>query len=35
MYENGDDGVPADPVKAEEYKEKTEKAIQTLGGLGS
>jgi TPR repeat protein len=35
MYENGDDGVPADPVKAEEYKKKTEKAIETLGGLGS
>ena len=35
MYENGDDGVPADPVKAEEYKKKTEKAIETLGGLGN
>ncbi|KAG7371377.1 Sel1 repeat-containing protein [Nitzschia inconspicua] len=33
MYENGDDGVPADKDKAEEYKRKTEKAIQTLGGL--
>jgi len=32
MYENGDDGVPADPIKAEEYKKKTEKAVQTLGG---
>eukprot|EP00537_Pseudo-nitzschia_pungens_P012137 CAMPEP_0172394722 /NCGR_PEP_ID=MMETSP1061-20121228/16343_1 /TAXON_ID=37318 /ORGANISM="Pseudo-nitzschia pungens, Strain cf. pungens" /LENGTH=333 /DNA_ID=CAMNT_0013126161 /DNA_START=108 /DNA_END=1109 /DNA_ORIENTATION=- len=35
MYANGDDGVPADPVKAEEYKKKTEKAVQTLGGLGN
>lgn len=34
MYENGDDGVPADPTKAEEYKKKTEKAVQTLGGMG-
>lgn len=34
MYENGDDGVPADPEKADEYKKKTEKAVQTLGGLG-
>lgn len=33
MYENGDDGVPADKDKAEEYKRKTEKAVQTLGGL--
>jgi uncharacterized protein len=34
MYENGDDGIPADPVKAEEYKKKTEKLIETFGGLG-
>mmetsp|Transcript_25233 Transcript_25233/g.59081 ORF Transcript_25233/g.59081 Transcript_25233/m.59081 type:complete len:329 (+) Transcript_25233:83-1069(+) len=34
MYENGDDGVPANPEKAEEYKKKTEQAVQTLGGLG-
>jgi TPR repeat protein len=33
MYENGDDGVPVDKEKAEEYKRKTEKAVQTLGGL--
>ncbi len=35
MYQNGDDGVPADPAKAEEYKKKTEKAVQTLGGMGN
>lgn len=35
MYENGDDGVPADPVKAEEFKNKTEKIIQTFGGFGN
>lgn len=35
MYQNGDDGVPASPEKAEEYKKKTEQAVQTLGGLGS
>ena len=35
MYEHGDDGVPADPVKAEEYKKRTEKAIEILGGLSS
>mmetsp|Transcript_13246 Transcript_13246/g.28062 ORF Transcript_13246/g.28062 Transcript_13246/m.28062 type:complete len:332 (-) Transcript_13246:68-1063(-) len=34
MYQHGDDGVPADPAKAEEYKRKTEKAVETLGGLG-
>ena len=35
MYENGDDGVPADPTKAEMYKKKTEHAVQTLGGMGN
>ena len=35
MYSNGDDGVPADSVKAEEYKKKTEQAVQTLGGMGN
>lgn len=34
MYEHGDDGVPADKEKAAEFKKKTEKAVQTLGGLG-
>jgi hypothetical protein len=34
MYQNGDDGIPADQVKAEEYKKKTERMIQTFGGLG-
>uniref|UniRef100_A0A7R9ZRA5 Beta-lactamase n=1 Tax=Craspedostauros australis TaxID=1486917 RepID=A0A7R9ZRA5_9STRA len=34
MYQNGDDGVPADPAKAEEYKQKTERIIQTIGGFG-
>jgi TPR repeat protein len=34
MYENGDDGVPADPIKADEYKKKTERAVETLGGFG-
>ena len=33
MYENGDDGVPKDSEKAEEYKKKTEQAVHTLGGL--
>mmetsp|Transcript_25862 Transcript_25862/g.28959 ORF Transcript_25862/g.28959 Transcript_25862/m.28959 type:complete len:331 (-) Transcript_25862:112-1104(-) len=35
MYENGDDGVPKDSTKAEEYKKKTEQAVQTLGGMGN
>jgi len=35
MYQNGDDGVAADPVKAEEYKKKTENAVQILGGMGN
>ena len=34
MYDNGDDGVPVDKAKAEEFKKKTEKCIQTFGGLG-
>ena len=34
MYENGDDGVPRDPEKAEEFKNKTEKIINTFGGFG-
>lgn len=34
MYENGDDGIPPDPVKAEEYKKKTERMIESFGGLG-
>ena len=33
MYENGDDGVPTDPEKAEEFKKKTETMIQTFGGF--
>lgn len=35
MYQNGDDGVPADPEKAKEYQKKTEKAVETLGGMGN
>jgi TPR repeat protein len=34
MYENGDDGVPVDKDKAEEFKNKTETIVQTFGGLG-
>lgn len=34
MYENGDDGIPKDPVKAEEFKRKTEEMIQRFGGFG-
>jgi TPR repeat protein len=34
MYENGDDGVPVDGVKAEEFKKRTERIIQTFGGFG-
>ena len=34
MYENGDDGIPADHAKAEEYKKKVEKMVQTFGGIG-
>jgi len=33
MYENGDNGIPADPAKAEEFKKKTEKMVQTFGGF--
>ena len=33
MYENGDDGVPKDPAKAEEYKKKTEEMIKRFGGF--
>eukprot|EP00934_Nitzschia_sp_Nitz4_P002765 Nitzschia sp. Nitz4//scaffold20_size174350//152710//153803//NITZ4_002129-RA/size174350-processed-gene-0.73-mRNA-1//1//CDS//3329541890//2755//frame0 len=35
MYENGDDGIPRDHEKAEEFKKKTEKIIQTFGGFGN
>jgi uncharacterized protein len=34
MYENGDDGIPKDSAKAEEFKTKTEKIINTFGGFG-
>lgn len=34
MYENGDDGIPADHAKAEEYKKKVETMVQTFGGIG-
>mmetsp|Transcript_9283 Transcript_9283/g.14420 ORF Transcript_9283/g.14420 Transcript_9283/m.14420 type:complete len:329 (+) Transcript_9283:21-1007(+) len=34
MYVQGDDNVPADPQKAELYKQKTEKLINTFGGFG-
>jgi TPR repeat protein len=34
MYENGDDGIPRDPAKAEEFKKKTEEMIQRFGGFG-
>jgi hypothetical protein len=34
MYENGDDGVPKDPAKADEYKKMTEEMIQRFGGFG-
>jgi TPR repeat protein len=34
MYTNGDTGVPKDPVKAEEYQKRTEKALAAQGGLG-
>lgn len=34
MYENGDDGIPADPAKAEEYKQKVDRLVQTFGGMG-
>jgi TPR repeat protein len=35
MYDNGDDGVPVDAEKAEEFKKKTETIIQTFGGFGN
>lgn len=34
MYENGDDGISVDHAKAEEYKKKVEKMVQTFGGIG-
>jgi len=33
MYTHGDEGVPADPDKAEEYKRKTQKGIDVFGGF--
>lgn len=33
MYTQGDDGVPADPVKAQYYKEKTEKLLNSGAGI--
>jgi TPR repeat protein len=33
MYAHGDDGVPADPVKAEKYKQLTKEKIDVFGGF--
>lgn len=33
MYTHGDDGVPANPEKAEEYKKKTQEKIDVFGGF--
>ena len=33
MYEHGDDGVPADPVKAEKYKKLTQEKIHLFSGF--
>jgi TPR repeat protein len=33
MYSQGDDGVPADPEKAEKYKKKTQEQINIFGGF--
>ena len=34
MYKIGDEGVPEDKAKSEEYQKKTEELVKTLGGLG-
>jgi hypothetical protein len=33
MYTQGDDGVPADPEKAEKYKKITQEKIDVFGGF--
>lgn len=33
MYTHGDDGVPADPEKAEYYKQKTQEKMAVFGGF--
>jgi TPR repeat protein len=33
MYTHGDDGVPADPEKAETYKQLTKEKINVFGGF--
>lgn len=33
MYTHGDDGVPADPEKAETYKQLTKEKIDVFGGF--
>mgnify|MGYP005846129087 CR=1 FL=1 len=33
MYTHGDDGIPADPAKAEEYQRKTDKMVKEFGGF--
>lgn len=33
MYTHGDDGVPADEAKAEEYQRKTDEMVRQFGGF--
>ena len=33
MYTHGDDGVPADPAKAEEFQQKTDDMVRNFGGF--
>ena len=33
MYTHGDDGVPADPLKAEEFQQKTDEMVRQFGGF--
>jgi len=33
MYKNGDDGVPADAAKFQEYKKETERLIKAQGSM--
>lgn len=34
MYNNGDDGVPADPEKAQQFQTKVEEMVSKFGGFG-
>mmetsp|Transcript_29542 Transcript_29542/g.42251 ORF Transcript_29542/g.42251 Transcript_29542/m.42251 type:complete len:327 (-) Transcript_29542:179-1159(-) len=34
MYNIGDEGIPSDQPKSEEYQKKTEELVKALGGLG-